>query len=165
MLRMTLCLMSLATLACGLPAQPKPPVPKEALLSPGTAKVEGDKLLCELTTLEYRSETRAVTVVKDGKAVTENRTVNVPVYVPERRYIALKGLQAYVTADKGTDPTKRLKSLDSTKLTQLLKDNTRVFFFSGADKLDAEKVKDLKEGNVILVVPREKPAPRPPEKK
>ena len=63
--------------------------------------------------------------------------------------------------------------LDSTKLAQMLKTNSRVLFFLGADKPRAEQVKNLKEGNVILalpgvlVLPRDKPAPRPvpPEKK
>jgi hypothetical protein len=162
MRRITLCLALLALVPLGLRADTKPPMPKAPPLSPGTAKVEGENLLCELTIVRRVPETRAVTVVKDGKAVTENRTVVVETYVMERRYFALKGLQAYVIGDKGTDPTKRLQSLDPTKLPQLLRNSNRVFFHWNADKPIADQVKELKEGIVILVVPSEKPAPRPP---
>ena len=167
MLRITLCLASVAALACGLRAEEKPPAPKAPPLSPGTAKVEGDNLLCELTTIRYVPEQRTETVVQGGMAITVKRTVYVPVSETQRRLIPIKGLQAYAIGDKGTDPTKRLQPLDSTKLAKMLKTNTRVFFFRGADKVSAEQVKDLKDGNVILVLPREKPAsrPLPPEKK
>jgi len=166
MLRITLCLASLAVLAGRLRAEEKPPAPKAPQLSPGTARIEGDNLLCELRTTRYVPERRREEVRQGGTTVTVERTVYVPVEVTQRRLIPMKGLQAYVTGDKGTDPTKRLQPLDPTKLAQMLKTNPRVYF-TGTDKLSPEQVKDLKEGNVILVLPRDKPVPRPlpPEKK
>jgi len=165
MRRIALCLTSLAVVTLGLRADTKPPPPKAPPLSPGTARVEGENLLCEVTIARYVPETRTVTVIKGGMPVTETRTVHVPTYVTERRYIAMKGLQVYVIGDKGTDPTKRLQSLDPTKLPQLLRNSNRVFFHWSGDKPILDQIKELKEGNVILVVPSEKPAPRPPEKK
>src|SRR5207249_11497962 len=105
------------------------------------------------TTLRYVAEKRQEMVLQGGKTVTIVRTVYVPVQVMERRLIPMKGLQAYIIGDKGPDPTKRLQPLDSTKLAQMLKTNSRVLFFLGADKPRAEQVKNLKEGNVILALP------------
>jgi len=162
MLRMILGLAAVAVLACGLSAQEKPMGPKPPVLSSGTAKIEGDNLVCEVTVIRSVAVNRQETVVQAGKLVTVTRTAYVPEQYMQRRLIPLKGLQGYAISDKGADPTKRLQSLDPTKLAERLKTSPRVLFAWGNDKGLAEQTKELKEGSVILVLPREKQGPRPP---
>jgi hypothetical protein len=162
MLRITLCLASVAVLACGLRADEKPPRPKDPPLASGTAKLQGENLLCDVVRTVYRTETRPVTVMKDGMLVTETRTVMVPVQFTERRLIALKGLRAYVTGGEGADPTKQLQELDATKLPEVLNSGPRVLFALDGQKVEPAQVKGEKKGTVVLVVPRLKPERTPP---
>src|SRR5262245_10866179 len=162
MLRMILGLAAVAVLACGLSAQEKPMGPKPPVLSPGTAKIEGDNLVCEVTVLRYVAVNRQETVVQAGKLVTVTRAGEVREKDTPRRSLPLKGLQGYAISGKGADPTKRLQWLDSTKLAEWLKTSPRVLFAWGNDKGLAEQTKELKEGSVIVVLPREKQGPRLP---
>jgi hypothetical protein len=168
MLRVTLCLASVAVLACGLRADEKPPRPKDPPLASGTARLQGEHLRCLFVRTVYRTERQSVTVMKDGMLVTEVRAVMVPVQVEEMRLIALKGLRAYVTGGQGADPTKQLQELDATKLPEVLKSGPRVLFALDGQKVGPAQVKGEKKGTVVLVVPRPKPdrdPTVPPEKK
>src|SRR5262245_41656142 len=161
MFRLGLCLAALAILACGLRAEEKPPMPKVPALSQGSARLDGENLRCMVTTTRLVTEYRAETVIQGGMAVTQKVAVQVPVSVMEVRLIPVKGVEAYTTGGNTADPTKLLQRLEPSKLTELLKKDTRVFFAQGSGKVDPAYVKELREGNIILVLPTPKPEPKP----
>ena len=65
MFRFTCCFFVVATLP--IKAQEKPPIPKPPVLSPGTIRVLGTSIRCQITTTAYRTVNEARQVVKQGQ--------------------------------------------------------------------------------------------------
>ena len=154
MLRMTLCVASLAVTLCGLRAEEKAITPKYVPLSPGRAVVEGDNLRCEWTNSRLVPYTVWKTEKKDGKLVTKDETLCRKEFYTERRLVPLNKAQAFVTTGQGADPTKLLRPLNTAKLKERLARDTRVFFLPDAGKMGPAYARELKAGNVVLVLPR-----------
>jgi hypothetical protein len=175
--RTTLNLAALALFACVLhanpqqpekihppakdPAPPAPPaVPKPPAFVPGSAKIQGEVLNCEIATTRHVPVTVFVNVVKDGQTVTEARTVIETRTVLERRLVPLKDVRAYVIDPKAGDPTKALQPVDATKLPQLLGQTPKPLIALGRTPTTAE-LKDAKAGSLLLVLSEPKPVPKP----
>jgi hypothetical protein len=159
MTRLALCL-SLAALTGALQAQEKPPQPPRVLpLANGNARVDGDNLLCRVRTMRYVPETRTVQVVENGQLVTKTQTVLVPVTEERMHMVPLKDTQAFKTGPKGADPTKALQKLDADVLRQALGKEQKVLVALDGKKVEPADVRTAQEGTVVLVLPKEKPAP------
>jgi hypothetical protein len=151
----------LVVLLGGAQADEKPAAPKYVRPSSGRAAVEGENLKCAQTRSRLEPYIRRKTVKKDGKLVTMDEILYRKVFYTEWRTLSMKEVRAYVTTGQAADPTKLLKPLDIAKLKEQLAKDTRVFFLPDAGKMDPAFAKELKAGNVVLVLPPPKPAPRP----
>ena len=91
---------------------------------------------------------------KDGKLVTMDEILYKKVFYTEWRTLSMKEVRAYVTTGQAADPTKLLRPLNTAKLKERLARDTRVFFLPDAGKMDPAYARELKAGNVVLVLPR-----------
>ena len=92
--------------------------------------------------------------VDAGKLVTKDETLCRKEFYTERRLVPLNKAQAFVTTGQGADPTKLLRPLNTAKLKERLARDTRVFFLPDAGKMGPAYARELKAGNVVLVLPR-----------
>ena len=139
-------------------------MPKPPILSPGTIRVQGTALHCQITVTEYRSVNEVRRVIKQGQVVIENSTRQVPYSVVKTVVLDPKMIQAYKTGARSDDPTKSLDTVDPAALPALLKNLTQVMI-AHVDKLKPEDVKDIKAGTLILILSKPQDPPKPPESK
>jgi hypothetical protein len=147
----------LLTAALALAYPPAPPAEAKPTGTPPTfsvAKIDGERLTLTSTRIVTKYETRTATVQVGDR--TEQRTVVVPVQVPEQAQTtyALKDVKAFDAANK---------PIEAAKLTERLKDPTAVVVSGDGQPVGEAFRKLLKDDAILLTVPQAQPVP-PPDK-
>jgi hypothetical protein len=137
-----------------------PPAPTVEVKPTGTpptvavARIDGERLILTSTRIVTKYETRTVTVQVGDR--TEQRTVTVPVLVPEQTETAyvLKDVKAFDIANK---------PIEAAKLAERLKSATPVVISGDGQPIGEAFRKLLKDDAILLTVPQAQPVP-PPDK-
>jgi hypothetical protein len=133
---------------------------------PRVVKVRGDE---ETITMTHRqvvfvATTQAATVERDGKTVTELRTVIVPQVQLTEAKVAVKDCKLFRVSKDG-----KLEAIDPGKAAARWKKPTDVLYGTGAD-VDPRFLELVKPGTLYLALPEvmpmpeEAPVPLPPPK-
>jgi hypothetical protein len=135
------------------------PVGFGPVLFKAAARVEGDRLTCQFVSPRQTTRTEARTVIKDGKRIQQMVEVPTTYFVSQEGIFSLKETQVYITGKKA-DPTKLLQKADPAQLADLLgKNPPGLMVTENVEKVTSAQLKDVKEGTVILVLPKTRHAP------